>query len=122
MAGEVRFENVSFSYADGVPVLKDVPLKQSRGGCGHCRLNGSSKSTLVNLIPASTTLLQAGSPSTDYDIGMLTLASLRRQIGIVMQETFPFLNQHQGEYRPRTARPSPGRSGPQPEQRLPINS
>ncbi len=91
VAGEVRFENVSFSYADGVPVLKDITFEAKPGEVvAIVGSTGSGKSTLVNLIPRFYDVTAGRITIDGYDIRDVTLASLRRQIGIVMQETFLF--------------------------------
>jgi len=90
-AGEVRFENVSFAYADGVPVLKNITFEAKPGEIvAIVGSTGSGKSTLVNLIPRFYDVTGGRVTIDGYDVRDLTLASLRRQIGIVMQETFLF--------------------------------
>jgi subfamily B ATP-binding cassette protein MsbA len=86
----VAFEDVSFRYGDEF-VLNDVDLKVPRG----TRLaivggSGAGKTTLVNLIPRFYDPT-AGMVTVDgYDLRHVTQESLRRQIGLVTQETFLF--------------------------------
>lgn len=86
--GEVQFDRVSFAYhTNGAPVLKDISFKV-RSGETVAILGGigSGKSTLVQLIPR---LYEATSGSIYIDgkeVREYTLESLRRQIGIVLQE------------------------------------
>lgn len=89
--GNVRFQNVSFSYQEGQPILHDISL--------HARPNqttaligptGSGKSTIINLIPRFYDV-DAGQVLVDgYDVRDLTLESLRQHIGIVLQDSFLF--------------------------------
>lgn len=87
VAGELRFENVSFSY-DGVPVLHDltftVPAGQRLALVGR---SGAGKTTLARLLPRlhdpdSGRVLLDGHPLGDYQ-----LACLRERIAFVLQET-----------------------------------
>ena len=90
-AGEVRFENVSFAYSDGVPVLKEITFEAKPGEVvAIVGSTGSGKSTLVNLIPRFYDVTGGRVTIDGCDVRDLTLASLRRHIGIVMQETFLF--------------------------------
>jgi subfamily B ATP-binding cassette protein MsbA len=89
--GEVTFERLSFSYLPGIPVLREIDL-HVRGGetvalVGH---NGAGKTTLVQhllrfLAPDSGRVLVDG-----QDLQGASLASLRRSIGVVTQETILF--------------------------------
>ena len=87
---EIRIESATFSYEDE-PVLKDVNLTIKAGEMvAFVGMSGGGKSTLVNLIPRFYDL-DAGSIKIDgVDIRDVTLASLRRQIGIVTQQTILF--------------------------------
>ncbi len=88
--GEIEFRNLSFAY-NGVPVLNDVSLKIPAGSSlAVVGATGSGKSTLVSLVPRiydapAGSVLIDGRPITDYP-----LATLRRAIGFVPQETFLF--------------------------------
>jgi ATP-binding cassette subfamily B protein len=96
--GDLEFRNLNFSY-DGVPVLKDINLAIPAGtSLAIVGPTGSGKTTLVSLIPRifdvihedsgkahSSALLLDGRPLREYP-----LASLRRNIGFVPQETFLF--------------------------------
>jgi ABC-type multidrug transport system fused ATPase/permease subunit len=89
--GRVRFEHVSFEYASGRPVLKDIDLELEPGRnvalIGH---TGSGKTTLVSLVPRFYDVT-AGRVSVDgVDVRDVKLASLRRAIGIVAQDPFLF--------------------------------
>ena len=89
--GEVRFEGVSFLYLDGRPVLSDVDLDVPAGRTialiGH---TGSGKSTLTSLVPRFYDVT-AGRVTVDgQDVRDLTLASLRRAVGVISQDPFLF--------------------------------
>ncbi|MGE5577511.1 MAG: ABC transporter ATP-binding protein [Syntrophothermus sp.] len=89
--GHVRFESVSFAYGDGAPVLEgidlDVPPGRKIALLGG---TGSGKSTLVNLIPRFYDVTGGRVTIDGCDVREVRLADLRRQIGMVLQETFLF--------------------------------
>jgi ATP-binding cassette, subfamily B, multidrug efflux pump len=88
--GEIEFRQLNFAY-DGKPVLHDVNLRIPAGSSlAIVGPTGSGKTTLVDLIPRiydaeAGTVLIDGRPIREY-----SLASLRRSIGFVSQETFLF--------------------------------
>jgi ATP-binding cassette subfamily B protein len=88
--GEIEFRNLDFNYAE-TPVLRSVRLKIPAGSSlAIVGPTGAGKSTLVNLLSRlyeapSGSLLIDGRPVRDYP-----LAVLRRNIGMVPQETFLF--------------------------------
>ena len=90
LQGEIEFRHLNFSYGD-TEVLRDVSLKIPAGSSlAIVGPTGSGKSTLVNLLPRlfeapEGALLIDGRPLRDYP-----LAVLRRNIGMVPQETFLF--------------------------------
>jgi len=88
--GEVVFDHVRFGYG-GFKVLDDISLHVYPGETiAVLGPTGSGKSSLVQLIPRFYDP-QAGRILIDgYDIRDVTLQSLRRQIGIVTQDTFLF--------------------------------
>ncbi len=89
--GDVEFDHVTFSYVPGVPVLTDVSLHARPGErialVGH---TGAGKTTLINLLSRFYDL-DAGAIRVDgVDIRTVTRASLRRQLGVVLQQSFLF--------------------------------
>jgi ATP-binding cassette subfamily B multidrug efflux pump len=90
--GRVSFENVTFRYfGDQVSALKGVSFVAEPGQTvALLGATGSGKSTIINLIPRFYDV-SAGRVMVDgYDVRDVTLESLRRQIGIVLQETVLF--------------------------------
>jgi ABC-type multidrug transport system fused ATPase/permease subunit len=89
--GVVEFRNVTFQYANGKPVLKNVSFKVNPGEkIAILGATGSGKSTLVYLIPRFYDPV-AGSILIDgVDIRRFKLSSLRSQIGMVPQDVFLF--------------------------------
>jgi ATP-binding cassette subfamily B protein len=94
LKGDIEFRHLNFSYGDGpgaTPVLRDVSLYIPAGSSlAIVGPTGCGKSTLVNLIPRlydapEGALLIDGRPVREYP-----LAVLRRNIGMVPQETFLF--------------------------------
>jgi len=90
-AGEIVFEDVSFAYADGRPVLKNLSLRIAAGErVALVGPSGAGKSTLVNLLlrlyePTGGRILIDG-----IDIRRFRRESLRRAIGIVLQDNLLF--------------------------------
>jgi ATP-binding cassette subfamily B protein len=91
VAGEVVFDHVDFSYEPGVPVIKDVSLEAWPGRTfALVGPTGAGKTTLVNLLTRFYDV-DGGSISIDgIDIRQVKKESLRRQLGIVLQDTFLF--------------------------------
>ncbi len=92
MAGHIRFENVSFRFDDGnEDVLSEINLEVKPGETiAVLGGTGSGKSTFINLIPRFYDPTQGRITIDGVDIRKITLSSLRRQIGLVLQETFLF--------------------------------
>ena len=90
-AGRVAFENVSFAYVSGEPVLRDVSLKVEPGEVvALVGSSGSGKSTLVDLIPGFYTPDSGRVTIDEHDIRDLNLSALRTNMGIVTQEVILF--------------------------------
>jgi ATP-binding cassette, subfamily B, bacterial len=89
--GEIRFEHVSYAYDGGPPVLRDIDLRLAPGE--HVALvgrTGAGKSTLAGLVLRFFDP-QAGRVTIDgRDLREVTLASVRRQVTLMLQEPIVF--------------------------------
>jgi ATP-binding cassette, subfamily B, bacterial len=91
VAGDIRYENVSFSYAEGLPALRHVSLHARPGETiALVGATGAGKSTLASLLARFYELTEGeiyidGKPIRDYGI-----RALRENIGLVTQESFLF--------------------------------
>ncbi|MBW4676669.1 MAG: ABC transporter ATP-binding protein/permease [Desmonostoc geniculatum HA4340-LM1] len=89
--GEVRFENVKFGYNPDQLVLKGVNLHAYPGQMvALVGGTGSGKTTIVNLILRFYDVSGGAVKIDDIDVRSVTQASLRRQIGIVLQDNILF--------------------------------
>ena len=91
VAGEVAFDHVDFSYVPGVPVIRDMSLTARPGqAIALVGPTGAGKTTMVNLLTRFYDI-QGGAITIDgRDIRQVQKDSLRRQLGIVLQDTFLF--------------------------------
>ena len=89
--GHIEFENVKFAYDLKRPALKGIHLEMQAGQTvalvGH---TGSGKTTIANLISRFYDPIEGKVKIDGYDLKELTLSSLRKQISIVLQDTFIF--------------------------------
>lgn len=86
----VTFRNVSFKYEDDL-VLKNIDLRVSAGeALALVGISGGGKTSLVNLIPRFYDVCEGSIMIDDTDIRDITLASLRKQIAMVTQDTILF--------------------------------
>jgi ABC-type multidrug transport system fused ATPase/permease subunit len=91
LSGAVRFENVSFAYKPGVPVLDGIDLDVPAGArIAILGETGAGKTTLLALIPRFYDPGQGRVLVDGHDLRALDLPVLRRQIGVVFQESFLF--------------------------------
>lgn len=90
--GHIRFENVSFRYfSSGEPVLDKVSFEALPGErIALLGATGSGKTSIINLLPRFYDPTEGRVTIDGYDLRDVTLSSLRRQIGIVLQETTLF--------------------------------
>jgi ATP-binding cassette subfamily B protein len=91
LRGDIAFEGVSFSYSSHLPVLEDVSLSVAAGETvAFVGPSGAGKTTIASLLPRFYDV-DAGRITIDgIDVRDMTMASLRRQIGIVQQDVFLF--------------------------------
>lgn len=91
LAGDVRFENVSFDYGNGTKVLDDVsfhvPVGKTYALVGA---SGGGKTTICHLIPKFYTIDEGMIYLDDEPISKISNRSLRKNIGIVQQDVFLF--------------------------------
>jgi ABC-type multidrug transport system fused ATPase/permease subunit len=89
--GTIEFENVTFGYAESRPVLNSVTFTVEAGEkIAILGATGSGKSSLIYLVPRFYDV-QKGSIRIDgIDVREFKLASLRRQVGVVLQDIFLF--------------------------------
>ena len=89
--GNIRFENICFSYEEGEPVLKGLDLDVKRGQkIAIVGATGSGKTTIVNLLTRFYEL-DSGKITVDgIDITDIPKETLRRSIAIVLQDTVLF--------------------------------
>jgi len=89
--GDVRFEDVKFEYEAGKPVLHGITFESKPGTVtALVGSSGSGKSTIISLICGFHTATSGAVEIDDVDLAELRLASYRRQLGVVLQETFLF--------------------------------
>ncbi len=91
LQGQVVFDHVDFGYVPGVPVLKDVSLTAEPGQMvALVGPTGAGKTTIVNLLSRFYDVDQGAILLDGCDIRHVRQDSLRRQLGIVLQDTFLF--------------------------------
>ncbi len=91
IVGNVEFRHVAFEYDPGVPVLHDLDLRIAAGKTAAIvGPTGAGKSTIAGLLQRFYDV-QGGAVLIDgYNVRDVTQSSLRRQIGVVLQEPFLF--------------------------------
>jgi ATP-binding cassette subfamily B protein len=89
LRGQIEFQNVSFSYGDSQPVLRDISLQILPGETiAILGATGAGKSSLAHLLPRLFELSQGTILIDGIDILRFDRQQLRKQIGIVLQEPF----------------------------------
>jgi ATP-binding cassette subfamily B protein len=89
--GEITFENVSFDYRSGQPVLSNINLEISAGqAIALVGPSGAGKTTLASLIPRFYDVAKGTIKFDGHDLRNITLKSLREQIALVTQEPILF--------------------------------
>ncbi|MBI5382059.1 MAG: ABC transporter ATP-binding protein [Opitutae bacterium] len=91
LTGRVTFDNVSFAYDGIAPVLRNIELDVQPGQCvAILGATGAGKSVLMSLIPRFYDPTQGRLLLDGHDARQIHLDDLRRNIGIVFQESFLF--------------------------------
>jgi ABC-type multidrug transport system fused ATPase/permease subunit len=89
--GDVAFKDVTFSYEPDKPVLHGISFESKPGTVtALVGSSGSGKSTIISLICAFHTATGGQVMIDGVDLATIRLSSYRRQLGVVLQETFLF--------------------------------
>ncbi len=89
--GDVRFDDVSFAYESGGPVLKHISFTASAGSTtALVGSSGSGKSTLISLVMAFNQPQSGRVLIDEQDLKTLRIADYRSHLGIVLQDNFLF--------------------------------
>jgi len=93
LEGRVSFQNASFAYTGIDPVLRNISLEAAPGQCvAILGATGAGKSVLMSLVPRFFDVTGGALLIDGVDVRRLDLGDLRRNIGIVFQESFLFSN------------------------------
>ncbi len=89
--GEVEFDNVTFEYDEGMPILENLNLKVLPGKTialvGH---TGAGKTTIINMLTRFYDVKEGAVRIDGIDVRDVTLRSLRNEVGVLMQDPFIF--------------------------------
>jgi ATP-binding cassette subfamily B protein/subfamily B ATP-binding cassette protein MsbA len=89
--GAIEFENVTFGYEPGRPVLNEISLRVNPGETvAIVGPSGAGKTTLVNLMPRFFDPWQGKVTMDGLDVRDAQIKSLRQQVSVVLQEPFLF--------------------------------
>lgn len=89
--GQVAFSNVVFSYEEGNRILDDVSFEVEPGETvALVGPTGAGKTTIVNLLSRFYDIQEGSILIDGHDIKKVTLSSLRKQMGVMLQDTFIF--------------------------------
>jgi len=89
--GDIRFENVNFSYENDKPILSNITFELKAGEMtAFVGPSGAGKTTICSLIPRFYDVNSGSITIDDIDVRDMSKRSLREQIGIVQQDVFLF--------------------------------
>lgn len=89
--GEVEFDHVTFEYEPGMPILEDLSFRVDPGqSIALVGPTGAGKTTVINLISRFYDIQKGQIRVDGYDIAKVTLQSLRKQMGVMLQDSFIF--------------------------------
>ncbi len=91
ISGEVEFKNVWFAYNDNEYVLKDISFSvEANKTCAIVGATGAGKSSIINLLNRFYDINKGQILIDNADISKVSLKSLRKDIGVVLQDVFLF--------------------------------
>lgn len=91
IVGKVEFKDVCFSYEDGIPILNNVSFKVNPGDTiAIVGPTGAGKTTIINLISRFYNLDSGMITIDGIDISDVKIKSLRKQMGVMLQDSFTF--------------------------------
>jgi ATP-binding cassette subfamily B protein len=91
LRGHVRFDEVSFSYVPGTPIIKNMTLEAQPGQTvALVGPTGAGKTTLINLLTRFYEIDDGQISIDEQDIREIPKPELRRRLGLVLQDTFLF--------------------------------
>ena len=89
--GNIKFNNITFSYNEGADVLKDISFNVNKGEkIAIVGATGSGKTTIINLLTRFYQTTQGSIEIDDININNMDLNSLRSNIALVLQDDFLF--------------------------------
>ena len=89
--GHVRFDHVSFAYGNGQEVLHDINIEAQPGQIvAILGATGNGKSTILHLLPRFYEVTRGRILIDGHDVRDVTQSSLRRSVGLVLQDVFLF--------------------------------
>ena len=89
--GQVHFEHVQFAYEPSTPIIKDMTLQANAGEIiALVGPTGAGKTTIINLLTRFYEINGGAICIDGTDIRQIPKADLRRQLGLVLQDTFLF--------------------------------
>ena len=98
--GNIKFKDVWFAYNEDNYVLKDISFELKTGqSIAFVGATGSGKTSIINLLNRFYDIQKGEILLDNIDIKRFDLQDLRRHIGVVMQDVFPFLGEYPGKYQ-----------------------